>query len=164
MFGLICGPSVGNIIRESMARDLRVANGLAITIIGFIAGLELNFDRLRPRLRTLATLGSVTIAIGWLGLFAVLVLLWPSLPIAPQLTAWTRIAAAALTATALVGFSTTVTIAVIAESRARGPLSDLVVPLVVLSDIVLILVFAFCMEFGHLAFGVHETGRMAFVI
>ncbi len=30
-----------------MARDLQVANGLAIAIIGFIAGLELNFARLR---------------------------------------------------------------------------------------------------------------------
>ena len=48
--GLLCGPSVFNIIQESMARDLQIANGLAITLIGFIAGLELNFNRLRPRL------------------------------------------------------------------------------------------------------------------
>jgi NhaP-type Na+/H+ or K+/H+ antiporter len=34
MFGLLCGPYVGNIIRESMARDLQVANGLAIAVIG----------------------------------------------------------------------------------------------------------------------------------
>jgi trehalose 6-phosphate synthase len=163
MFGLLCGPSVANIIRESMARDLQVANGLAIALIGFIAGLELNFGRLRPRLRTLATLGSLTIAIGWLGLFAVLVLLWRFLPLAPELNGWMRVAAAALTATALVGFSTTVTMAVITESRARGPLSDLVVPLVVLSDVVLILVFAFCMELGHVAFGLHETGPLTFV-
>src|SRR5262245_55965516 len=48
-FGLLCGPYVGNIIRASMARDLQVANGLAIVVIGFIAGLELNFRRLQPR-------------------------------------------------------------------------------------------------------------------
>src|SRR5262249_49461374 len=80
MFGLICGPSVGNIIRESMARDLQVANGLAIAVIGFIAGLELNWKRLRPRWRTIGVLGGTTIAVAWLGLFAVLVLLWRWLP------------------------------------------------------------------------------------
>jgi len=163
MFGLLCGPSVGNIIREPMARDLQVANGLAIAVIGFIAGLELNFKRLRPRWRTIGVLGGTTIAVAWLGLFAVLVLLWRWLPIGPELQGWMRIAAAGLTATVLVGFSTTVTIAVIAESRARGPLADLAVPLVVLGDVVLILLFAVGMELARVAFGSHDTGPLTFV-
>jgi len=32
LFGLICGPGVANIIQESMARDLQIANGLAIAV------------------------------------------------------------------------------------------------------------------------------------
>src|SRR5436190_15380386 len=67
-FGLVCGPYVGNIIRESMARDLQVANGLAIAVIGLIAGLELNFNRLRTRLGTIATIGGVTLALATVGL------------------------------------------------------------------------------------------------
>ncbi len=164
MFGLLCGPYVGNIIRESMARDLQVANGLAIAVIGFIAGLELNFDRLRPRLATIATIGGITIAVAWLGLFAGLYLAWPWLPIGAELVGWTRVAAASLAATVLVGFSTTVTIAVITESRARGPLAELAVPLVVLADLVVILLFAICMEATRLAFGAHEGAPMLFVI
>jgi alpha,alpha-trehalose-phosphate synthase [UDP-forming] len=152
IFGLLCGPSVANIIRESMARDLRVANGLAIVVIGFIAGLELNFSRLRARLATIATIGSLTIAVAWIGMVVVLYAVWPWLPIGPELTGATRLAAAALTATVLVGFSPTVTIAVIAESRARGPLAELAVPLVVLADLAVILLFALCMEGARLAF------------
>lgn len=161
--GLLCGPSVFNIIQESMARDLQIANGLAITLIGFIAGLELNFNRLRPRLRTIATIGGVTIALTCAGLFAVLYLAWPWLPIGPELTGWARVAAVALTATILAGFSTTITIAVIAESRARGPLAELAVPLVVLADLALVLLYAVCMEFGRLAFAERSNPPLVFV-
>jgi trehalose 6-phosphate synthase len=163
MFGLICGPYVGNIIQESMARDLQIANGLAIAIIGFIAGLELNFERLRTRLSTIATIGGVTIAVAWIGLAAVLWLAWPWLPIGAELAGWQRMSAAALAATVLVGFSTTVTTAVVAESRARGPLAELAVPLVVLSDLAVILLFAGCMELSRLAFGVHERAPLVFL-
>ncbi len=150
--GLICGPSVANVIRESMARDLQVANGLAITIIGFIAGLELNFERLRPRLVRIATIGGVTLGLGWIGLFVLLDGVWAWLPIAPTLMGVGRAAAAAITATTLVGVSATITIAVVTESRARGPLSDLAVPLVVFADLAVIVTFSFCMEAAHLAF------------
>jgi len=152
VFGLVCGPHVANIIRESMARDLQVANDLAIVVIGFIAGLELNFSRLRARLKTIATIGAVTIAVAWIGLTAVLYTVWPWLPIGPTLTGTGRLMAAAITAIVLVGFSPSVTIAVIAESRARGPLAELAVPLVVLADLVVILLFALCMEGARLAF------------
>jgi trehalose 6-phosphate synthase len=161
MFGLLCGPYVGNIIRESMARDLQVANGLAIAVIGFIAGLELNFERLRPRLATIATIGGVTIAIAWAGLFITLYGVWSWLPIGPELVGPARIAAVALAATVLVGFSPTVTIAVIAESRARGPLADLAVPLVVLADLAVILLFSLDMEGARLAF--NSSGRTGLV-
>ena len=61
----------------------------------------------------------------WLALGVALFLLWPLLPIAPELAGGERAAAAALTAMLLVGVSPAVTIAVIAEGRARGPLADL---------------------------------------
>ena len=53
---------------------------------------------------------------------------------------------AALLATLVVSFSPTVTIAVIADSRARGPLSELVLALVVIADLALIVLFTFAMQ------------------
>ena len=50
MFGVVCGPFVANIISRPMARELQIVNGLAIALIAFMAGLELNFQRLLPRL------------------------------------------------------------------------------------------------------------------
>jgi Kef-type K+ transport system membrane component KefB len=56
-------------------------------------------------------------------------------------------------------FSPTVTIALIAESRARGPLSELTLALVVLADLLLILAFTLVMQFVRFAFGgVQDVG------
>src|SRR5688572_15558686 len=50
IFGLLCGPAMANLITQPMARDLRVVGGFAIGVIAFIAGLQLNFAKLRPKL------------------------------------------------------------------------------------------------------------------
>ena len=59
-FGLLCGPSVANIITDVMARDLRAASGFAIALIAFTAGLQLQIDRFRPTFRALLTMSIVT--------------------------------------------------------------------------------------------------------
>src|SRR5918997_6387597 len=46
LFGLMVGPYLGNVITESMAQQLQTVNGMATTLIAFIAGLTLNFERL----------------------------------------------------------------------------------------------------------------------
>jgi Kef-type K+ transport system membrane component KefB len=152
-FGMICGPYVANLISASMARELQVVNGLAIALIAFVAGLELNLARLRARLAAMAILSGVLIAVMFAGLFAAAWLAWPWLPLLPDATGWTRVALALLLAALVVSFSPTVTIAVIADSRARGPLSELVLAIVVLADLALIVTFTLVMQFARWTLG-----------
>jgi Kef-type K+ transport system membrane component KefB len=60
-----------------------------------------------------------------------------------------RLAAALVTAALIVSFSPTVTIAVIAESRARGALAELVLAIAVLADLLLIVTFAFAVQLAR---------------
>src|SRR4051812_35562957 len=62
LFGMICGPYLANIITRPMARELQLINGLAVVLIAFIAGLEMNVQRLRPRLRAMVQLGGIAMA------------------------------------------------------------------------------------------------------
>ncbi len=151
VFGLLCGPYVANLLTPVMARQLQVVNGLAIVLIALIAGLEINVTRLRGRLTSMLAFTGVTIGVSFLTLFLLFALAWPWLPIAPGAPLLERLAFAALAATLVVSFSPTVTIAVIAESRARGPLSELVLTVVVLADLALILFFTFAMQFARTA-------------
>jgi alpha,alpha-trehalose-phosphate synthase [UDP-forming] len=141
-FGLVCGPSLANIITSVMARDLQVASSFAVVVVAVIAGLHLNIRRLRPRLSAVAGLAGVTMVGAWLTLGVALYLLWPLLPIAADLTGGDRMAAATLTAMLLVGASPAVTIAVIAEGRARGPLAELATEVVVFMEIAVVVLFA----------------------
>jgi Kef-type K+ transport system membrane component KefB len=160
-FGMICGPYVFNLISATTARELRVVNGLAIALIAFVAGLELNIARLRSRLRVMLQLSASLLAVMFLGIFAATWLAWPALPLVPEATGWARVALAALLTTLIVSFSPTVTIAVIADSRARGPLSELVLAVVVLADLVLIVGFTLAMQFTRWALGTTGTGDIS---
>ena len=83
IFGLLCGPYVANIITRPMARELQIVNGLAVTLIAFVAGLEMNIRRLRPRLGVISRVGGVTILLTYVIIFVVLWSTWPWLRIAP---------------------------------------------------------------------------------
>ncbi|HEY7511014.1 MAG TPA: cation:proton antiporter [Vicinamibacteria bacterium] len=153
LFGLACGPYVADLISRPMARSLQLVNGLAIALIAFVAGLEMNLLRLRPQWRAILRLGGVTLAFVYAVIFAVLWAAWPLLPIWPEATGLPRLAVSALATTVVVSFSPTVTIAVIAESRARGRLTSLVLALVVITDLALILLFTLAMQFARWALG-----------
>ena len=64
-----------------------------------------------------------------------------------------RLAAAALTATLLAGASPAVTMAVVAESRARGPFADLSIQTVVAMEVAVLVLFTLCLAVTRIAFG-----------
>ena len=147
VFGMVCGPYVANIITEPMARNLRLVNGLAIALIALIAGLELNYARLKPRLAAMTRFGVWVLCLMYAVMAPLVWLLWPWLPIEPGASGLTRVSMALLLSTIAVSFSPTVTIAVIADTRSRGPLSETVLTIVVLADLALIVLFSFAMQF-----------------
>ena len=149
VFGLLCGPFLLNLITATMARELRLFNGLAIALIAFVAGLELNIAHLRPRLRAVCLVGGTALVGGLVVLTILIWAAWPWLPFGDAGGPLQRGAAALVTAALVISFSPTVTIAVIAESRARGPLTELVMAIVVLSDLLLIVVFALAMQMAR---------------
>jgi Kef-type K+ transport system membrane component KefB len=146
VFGLVCGPYLANIITRPMARDLQIVNGLAIALIALIAGLELNYSRLKPRLAAMTKLAVVALLLLYSILFPLIWLAWPWLPIAPEAAGAARLAMSLLLTGIVVSFSPTVTIAVIADTRARGPLAESVLTVVVLADLLLIVLFTLTMQ------------------
>ena len=133
VFGLVCGPYLANIITRPMARDLQFVNGLAISLIALIAGLELNYNRIKPRLAVMLKLGTGT----------------------------PRFALALLFTTIVVSFSPTVTIAVIADTRSRGPITEMVLALVVLADLFLIVLFTLSMQLVRWTSGTDLPGDVS---
>jgi trehalose-6-phosphate synthase/Kef-type K+ transport system membrane component KefB len=146
LFGLMFGPYLGNVISEPMARQLQIVNGVATTLIAFIAGLAINFERLGRRAAGIARITVITLGVAIAGLFAVAWLAWPWLPVAPGATGLPKLAMIALLVVIVVSFSPTMTAAVISETGARGHLSELVLAMVVLADVLVLVLFSLLMQ------------------
>jgi Kef-type K+ transport system membrane component KefB len=153
LFGLLVGPYLGNVITEPMARQLQTVNGIATTMIALIAGLTLNFERLERRAAGVIRLTLVTIAVAMGALLVVVWLAWPWLPIAPDAIGAAKLAMSALLVTIVISFSPTMTAAVIVETGSRGRLSDLVLAMVVIADLVVLVLFSLLMQFARFVLG-----------
>jgi Kef-type K+ transport system membrane component KefB len=158
LFGLICGPYLLNLITSGMARDLQVVNGLALALIALVAGLELNLRQLRAHAHAVLAIGGGVMLGALAALTVLLWAAWPLLPFGGPETMAGRLAAALVTAALVVSFSPTVTLAVIADTRARGPFTELLMAIVIVADLLLILVFALALQYARWALAAAPSG------
>ena len=158
LFGVLVGPSLGNLITESMTAQLQVVTGIATTLIALIAGLTLSVERLGSRFAAIVRLTAATLAVAIVGLSAVAWMVWPWLPIAPDAVGVQRLVMLALLVVIVVSFSPTMTAAVVADSGARGRLSDTVLAVVVLADLAILVLFSVSMLMARVVFATGAGG------
>ncbi len=156
LFGLLVGPYLGNLITASMASQLLAINGIATTLIAFIAGLALNFERLGRRDVGIGRFLAVMLTVSMLAAAAAAWIFWPVVPIAPAASGAAKAAMVCLFVVIAISFSPTMTAAVISETGARGRVSELVLGIVVLADLVVLVLFSFAMQFARAA--ISDTG------
>jgi trehalose 6-phosphate synthase len=160
LFGVVVGPYVGNLITETMADQLQMVTGVATTLIALIAGLTLSVERLGSRLGAIAKMTGVTLAVMVLGVSAAAWVAWPWLPIAPDADGLQRLVMLSLLVVMVVSFSPTMTAAVVADSGARGRLSDTVLAMVVLGDLVVLVLFSVAMQLARMVFDQDAGGEV----
>jgi Kef-type K+ transport system membrane component KefB len=157
--GMLFGPQVTGVVAPRLVAGLQPINLLAVALIAFIAGLEVNFGTLRSRMREVVRMSAVLLLLLYVAVFATVYLGWHWLGIDDSFSGTQRIAAAAVVTIVIASFSPTVTIAVISDSRAAGPLSQLTLAVVIISDLALIVLFTVAMQAAHVVFGsTRETG------
>lgn len=153
LVGVAVGPYGLGFIPGSGLKGLELVKGLAVSLIALVAGTELHLGLIRrwgaqvARLCTLVC--GVTLAVVVAALFA----LRPLLPFLAPLTATQALAVSTLVATVAVSFSPTVTIAIVQETQARGPLTELLMAMVIIGDLFVMVVFALAAGLVRASFG-----------
>jgi Kef-type K+ transport system membrane component KefB len=151
--GVLAGPFVLDLVTREMADSLKIVNGVATCILGLTAGAELNLKRVRP---VMATLGALTV-FGVLGVMAVLAgvlfAIRAMLPMFDAMSTTQSIAACGVLAVALTPQSPAVVMALLSETRADGPLSQLMLASVVVADLVVVLCYAIAAAVGGAVIG-----------
>jgi Trk K+ transport system NAD-binding subunit/Kef-type K+ transport system membrane component KefB len=139
--GIIAGPFVLKLIPAGTVEHLRFVDEVSLAFIAFAAGSELYLREIRDRLKSIAWVSTglvlATFSLGSLAVF----LLSELLPFMDSMAATTRIAVALLAGSILVARSPSSAIAIINELRAKGPLTQTAMGVIVVTDVVVILLF-----------------------
>jgi Kef-type K+ transport system membrane component KefB len=142
LVGILVGPHVWGLLTRDMLAGVKMVEGIAVALIALTAGGELRLDWVRRQARRLAFITG--------GQLLVVALVVPSLiffardffPFMPTDDLVKGAVIAMVFGAIAVSNSPMVTIAVIGETRAEGPLARTVLGVVILVDVCVIILFA----------------------
>lgn len=143
MLGVLVGPQVLGLVTEGMLGQLRIFNGVAIALIALTAGAELDLKTMRPLFRGIAWITLVGVVGTGLLLSVTAFLMRGWLSFMGGMETGTALAVAAMLGTTAAAQSPAVVVALRKELNADGPVSRTVLGVVIVSDLVVILFFAF---------------------
>ena len=150
--GVVLGPSAAGIVPAGVLVDLSMMKRLAVGLIGLLAGAELRVTDLRQRYVAIGLiLLFQTITVTGL-LLGVTLLAREWVPFLSGLSPAPLFFVALLFATLLTVNSPMVTLAILTETRASGPLAKTTLGVVLVADVLIILLFsgAFSLARGSL--------------
>ncbi len=140
--GIVAGPFVLGLVSVQMTSSLKVVSGAATAIIALEAGAELNARTVRALLPTLRAISLLAVVGAMVALAAALFLMRPWLPMLDGLSTGAALAVCFVIGVAMSAQSPAVVMALLAEMRAAGPLSSVILASVVVADLVVIVCFS----------------------
>lgn len=158
LVGLIVGPFVSGLLTSDMLLGAKAVEGVAVALIALTAGGEIRIDWVKSQAKRLALITFSELFVVALGVFGTVMLTRAFLPFMPRDDLLTGSIIAMVFGAIAVANSPTVTIAVIAENRAEGPLTRTVLGVTILKDVCVIILFAVALTLAKEALG-EGTGQ-----
>ena len=139
--GIIFGPSALAYVAQPVLEELTPVSNLAIALIAFLAGAELQWKEIRERGTAIVKMMSVELVLSFAAVAGVLALLRGQLPMMAQAPAAEVFAFCLLFAAVAVVHSPAATIALLSESKASGPIARYTLGVVLVMDVAVVLIF-----------------------
>lgn len=140
--GLLAGPHVMGLVDHHAVETMTFVNSLALALIALAGGAELRIETLRKELKSISIANALHIIIGAPTVAFVFYLARPMIPFAQQLTSTALLGVAFLWGAIAVSRSPAATLAILSQTRAKGPLTNNMLAFVMLSDAVVAVFFA----------------------
>ncbi len=162
--GIIAGSSFLNFITPAAVKNLNFLNEIALAIIAFSAGAELYLDDLRSRLKSIKWMAIGQLVITFVLTSVAVFFLANEIPFMESMNISSKIAVSILFGTIFVARSPSSAIAVINEMRANGPFTKMVMGVTVLTDVLVIILFAICLSVSKALINGEELGFIFMLI
>ena len=140
--GLVAGPHALGLVGHHAVEEMTFVNSLALALIALAGGAELKLEVLRQEFRSISIGNALHIVIGAPVIALVFYLARPMIPFARQLTPSALLGVALLWGATAVSRSPAATLAILSQTRAKGPLANNVLAFIMLSDAVVAVFFA----------------------
>ncbi|MGQ0562538.1 MAG: cation:proton antiporter [Gemmatimonadota bacterium] len=140
--GIIFGPSALHTVSYADILRLSPVNELAVSLIAFMAGAELKWSDVKTYGGTYFKILGCEMGLTFVTLVAAVLAFQSFIPVLVDQTAAMVVIFALLLATVLVAHSPAATLGLLTETRARGPVARTALGVVLLSDVILIVLFA----------------------
>lgn len=151
--GLALGPSALGIVPPGVLQDLSTMKQLAVGLIALLAGAELRIRDLVERYRTIAWILALQTSGVLVGLTALVLALRGWIPFLEHLEFPALLFVALLFAATLTVNSPMVTLALLTETRADGPLAKTTLGVVLVADVLVVLVFTAAFSLAQASLG-----------
>jgi Kef-type K+ transport system membrane component KefB len=142
LMGVLVGPSVLGIVPRQAVEDFHLINGGALSLIALTAGGELRLESVRRRLSTILSVLSSQIVILFTAVAAAVFLARGLVPFLADAPARAALAVGLIFGLGAMATSPAATVAIITEERARGPVTETVLGVTVLKDVVVLVLIA----------------------
>lgn len=142
IIGILVGPYVLGILPQEMVEEFRFVNGVALALIALSAGGELRIGSLRKRLRSIVTITTLQILFMFTLVAASVFLARGYIDFLRGEPPRVALAVALLFGLVAVAKSPATTVAIITEERAQGILTDTVLGITVLKDVIILILIA----------------------
>lgn len=141
--GVLAGPQGFALIGDKEVTDLSLVNGLALALIALSAGAELTVSTLRSAWKSVVSsaLVQALIVVPLVGI--AFWLLAPRIPFLASLSDDALLSVALLWGVVALSRSPSVTLAVLQETKAKGPLTNYALGVIISLDLVVLVLFAF---------------------
>lgn len=140
--GALFGPSVLGTISVEATEQLSPVSSLAIALIAFLAGAELRWTELRDRGVMILKILGTELLLTSIGIAALLFVLRERVPFLAGVELPVALVLSLLFASVAIVHSPAVTMALLTETGARGPVARTTLGIVLISDVAVILFFS----------------------
>ncbi|MCC6774677.1 MAG: cation:proton antiporter [Gemmatimonadaceae bacterium] len=140
--GLLFGPSFLNVVDAESIAQLAPVSSLAIALIAFLAGAELRWSELKERGVLILKILSVEMSLTFVAVTGLLVAVREYVPFLHDTTFPVALVLSMMFASVAVVHSPAVTMALLTETKARGPVARTTLGVVLVSDVAVILLFS----------------------
>jgi len=151
LLGLLVGPGVLDLVTDEAIEGLKLIDDIAISLIALSAGGELRISELRERAGSMAAIMLAEMTLVFIVVAGGVIVAADLLPITAGMSTGAVLVIAMVFGSIAIANSPSVAIAVINDTRSRGPVASTILGVTVLKDVAVILLFAIALAVARTA-------------